>query len=183
MQNRKTALTIMAVAVAMLGLSFASVPLYRLFCQVTGFDGTTKRADFAPGTVLDRKITIRFDATTANNLPWAFKPAQISQSLHIGETGLAFYTATNLSTVPIIGSATYNVQPAKAGEYFRKIQCFCFTEQILAPGETMEMPMTYFIDPEIVHDKALDDVVTVTISYTFYRDEKAEDEKLAGLEK
>ena len=134
MQNRKTALTIGAVAVAMLGLSFASVPLYRLFCQVTGFDGTPKRASFAPGTVLDRKITIRFDATTAKNLPWAFKPAQISQSLHIGETGLAYYTATNLSDVPIIGSATYNVQPAKAGEYFRKIQCFCFTEQILAPG-------------------------------------------------
>ncbi len=180
-KNRNTAVKVVCVVAAMLALSFASVPLYKIFCQITGFDGTTKRADFAPGTVLDRKITIRFDATTAKDLPWDFKPGQVSQELHLGETGLAYYTSENLSDQPIIGSATYNVQPAKVGEYFRKIACFCFTEQLLEPGQKVDMPMTFFIDPEMVHDKSLDDVTTVTISYTFYRNDKAEAEKLAAL--
>jgi cytochrome c oxidase assembly protein subunit 11 len=180
-KNTRTAVTVLGVVVFMIGMSFAAVPAYRLFCQITGFDGTTQRAEFAPGTVLDRQVTIRFDATTAPDLPWRFKPEQVSQTLHIGETGLAYYEAENLSDQPIIGTATFNVQPAKAGLYFRKIECFCFTEQRLEPGEKMLMPMTYFIDPEIVNEENLDDIKTVTLSYTFFRDDKAEAEQLAQL--
>lgn len=158
----------LGVVAAMTGLSFASVPLYRAFCQITGFDGTTMRADKAADRVLKREITIRFDATVGQGLPWTFKPEQVSQTLHVGETGLAFYAAKNLTDKPITGRATFNVQPAKAGQYFNKIECFCFTEQTLKPGEAASMPVTYFIDPAIADDEGLDDVQTITLSYTFF---------------
>lgn len=167
-KNRKTAMTALAAVAGMVALSFASVPLYRAFCQITGFDGTTMRADKPADRVLKREITVRFDATVGQGLPWTFKPEQVSQTLHVGETGLAFYAAKNLTDRPITGRATFNVQPAKAGQYFNKIECFCFTEQTLKPGEEVSMPVTYFIDPAIDDDRGLDDVQTITLSYTFF---------------
>lgn len=166
--NRKTALIIVGVVAGMTALSFAAVPAYRAFCQITGFDGTTQRADKAADSVLTRKMTIRFDATVSDGLPWTFKPEQIDQTLHVGETGLAFYKAVNLTKSAVTGRATFNVQPAKAGIYFKKIECFCFTEQTLKPGESADMPVTYFIDPAIADDPNLDDVQTITLSYTFF---------------
>lgn len=167
-KNRKTAKIVVGVVASMLGLSFAAVPAYRAFCQITGFDGTTQRADKEADRVLERKITIRFDATVSQGLPWTFKPEQVDQTLHVGETGLAFYRAANLTDAPITGRATFNVQPAKAGIYFKKIECFCFTEQTLKPGEAVSMPVTYFIDPAIASDPNLDDVQTITLAYTFF---------------
>jgi cytochrome c oxidase assembly protein subunit 11 len=167
-RNARTALTTLAVVAGMVALSYASVPLYRAFCQVTGWGGTTKRAEAPSGRVLDRKITVRFDATVGDGLPWTFKPEQVSQTLHVGETGLAFYGARNFTDRPVTGRATFNVQPAKAGRYFMKVECFCFTEQTLKPGETASMPVTYFIDPAIADDKGLDDVREITLSYTFF---------------
>ncbi|NHK26562.1 cytochrome c oxidase assembly protein [Parvularcula flava] len=180
-RNSKTALTVCVVVAGMVGMSFAAVPAYRAFCQITGFDGTTQRADAPSRTVIDREITVRFDATTADGLPWHFKPQQVSQTSKVGQTNLAYYSATNNSDEPVIGTATFNVQPAKAGLYFRKIECFCFTEQVLLPGETMDMPVTYFVDPAIEDEDNLDDVFEITLSYTFYRDEKAEARELAAL--
>jgi cytochrome c oxidase assembly protein subunit 11 len=167
-KNRKTAITALAAVAGMVALSFASVPLYRAFCQITGFDGTTMRADKPADRVLKREVAVRFDATVGQGLSWTFKPEQVSQTLHVGETGLAFYAAKNLTDRPITGRATFNVQPAKAGQYFNKIECFCFTEQTLKPGEEVSMPVTYFIDPAIADDRGLDDVQTITLSYTFF---------------
>ncbi len=168
-KNRRTATMVAAAVAAMVCLSFAAVPAYRAFCQVTGFDGTTQRADGPAENVLERKITVRFDATINKDLPWTFRPEQSDQTLHVGETGLAFYSAANLTDLPISGRATFNVQPAKAGVYFKKIECFCFTEQTLKAGESASMPVTYFIDPKIAADPNLDDVSTITLSYTFFR--------------
>ena len=167
-RNRKTALITTAAVASMIGLSFAAVPLYRAFCQVTGWGGTTQRAEAAPTQVLSRDITVRFDASTAQGLPWRFKPEQVSQKLKIGESGLAFYEAENLSDKPVRGQATFNVSPAKAGIYFNKIECFCFTEQVLQPGEKVSMPVTYFIDPKLADDRNLDEVETITLAYTFF---------------
>ncbi len=166
--NRKTATIVAGVVAGMVALSFAAVPAYRAFCQITGFDGTTQRADKPADRIIARMITIRFDATVSEGLPWRFKPQQIDQTLHIGETGLAFYRAENLTDRPVTGRATFNVQPAKAGIYFKKIECFCFTEQTLKPGESVDMPVTYFVDPTIADDPGLDDVQTITLAYTFF---------------
>ncbi|MEM1381305.1 MAG: cytochrome c oxidase assembly protein [Pseudomonadota bacterium] len=173
-QNTKVAVSVTALVAGMVGLSFAAVPLYRAFCQVTGWGGTTQVAETYADEVLDREITVRFDASRAEGIPWSFKPVQVSQTLHIGESGLAYYEATNLSSEPIIGSASFNVQPAKAGQFFMKVDCFCFEEQLLQPGETMLMPVTYFVDPQLADEKRLDDVREITLSYTFYRNENAE---------
>ncbi|MGE0182318.1 MAG: cytochrome c oxidase assembly protein [Parvularculaceae bacterium] len=167
-KNRKTAMFVGGLVAGMVALSFAAVPAYRAFCQVTGFDGTTQRADKGADRVLARTVTIRFDATVSEGLPWTFKPEQIDQTLHIGETGLAFYKAVNTTDRPVTGRATFNVQPAKAGIYFKKIECFCFTEQTLKPGESADMPVTYFVDPAIADDPNLDDVQTITLAYTFF---------------
>ena len=167
-KNRKTAMIVAGAAVGMVALSFAAVPAYRAFCQVTGFDGTTQRAKKPADRVLARKITIRFDATVNEGLPWEFKPEQVDQNLHIGETGLAHFRAVNLTEASVTGRATFNVQPAKAGIYFKKIECFCFTEQTLKPGEAVSMPVTYFIDPALADDPNLDDVQTITLAYTFF---------------
>ncbi|MEE4210181.1 MAG: cytochrome c oxidase assembly protein [Parvularcula sp.] len=173
-KNARIALSVGGVVAGMVALSFAAVPLYDTFCRVTGWGGTTQTAETSSDRVLDRKVVIRFDASTAQDMPWSFKPVQYTQTLRIGETGLAYYEATNTSEHPVIGSASFNVQPAKAGLYFMKVECFCFTEQRLEPGETMLMPVTYFIDPELADEKRLDDVREITLSYTFYRNEEAE---------
>lgn len=173
-KNQRTAVIISAVVAGMVGLSFASVPLYRAFCQATGWGGTTQRAEAGAGEVLARAITIRFDGSLADGLNWRFKPEQVSQTLKIGETGLAFFEAQNLSPRAVTGRATFNVQPAKAGVYFKKIDCFCFTEQTLAAGETVSMPVSYFIDPALASDPDLDDVQTITLAYTFFPWDDAE---------
>jgi cytochrome c oxidase assembly protein subunit 11 len=173
-RNRKTAMTVAGVVAAMVGLSFAAVPAYRAFCQATGWGGTTQRAEQAAAATLARSITIRFDGTTAEGLNWRFKPEQVSQTLKIGETGLAFYETQNLSPKAVTGRATFNVSPAKAGIYFKKIDCFCFTEQTLAGGEKVQMPVSYFIDPALADDPNLDDVQTITLAYTFFPWDDAE---------
>ena len=168
-KNKKTATVVFGVVVGMVCMSFAAVPAYRAFCQVTGWGGTTQVAQSAPRDVLTRDMTVRFDGTISTDLPWEFRPLQPSQTLPIGKAGLALYEAENLTDKPITGRATFNVSPAKAGIYFQKIECFCFTEQTLQPGEKVSMPVTYFIDPKIDEDRALDEVETITLSYTFYR--------------
>jgi cytochrome c oxidase assembly protein subunit 11 len=167
-QHRKVALLLSALVVGMVGMAYAAVPLYDLFCRVTGYGGTTNTADFAPVSVIDRTMTIRFDSNINRGLAWEFKPVELSQEIKVGESGLAFYQARNLTDETLVGTATYNVTPQSAGYYFNKIDCFCFTEQVLRPGETVDMPVTYFVDPEIEDDKNLDHVTTITLSYTFY---------------
>jgi len=167
-RNRRVALAAGSVAVAMVGLAYASVPLYRLFCQVTGFGGTTQRADVAPGAIGDRTINIRFDANTAASLPWSFHPEQLEITVKLGEQNLAFYRATNKSERETTGTAVFNVTPTEVGAYFSKIQCFCFNEQKLKPGESMDMPVVFFVDPKIADDPDTRSVSTITLSYTFY---------------
>ncbi len=165
----RTMLSVLALVVLMGGLSFASVPFYRWFCQQTGFGGTTQRAEAAPGTVGARWITVRFDANTQSELGWEFAPDQLSVKVRVGEPETITYHARNRAAVPATGTATFNVTPEKAAVYFDKIACFCFSEQHLKAGERVEMPVTFFIDPDIVKDHSLDDVDTVTLSYTMFR--------------
>ncbi|MCE2509813.1 MAG: cytochrome c oxidase assembly protein [Alphaproteobacteria bacterium] len=178
-RNRVVLASLVLVVAGMTGLSFASVPLYRLFCQVTGFGGTTQTADAAPDAVSDRRITVRFNADIAPDLPWAFQPVQRKVTVRVGEEKLAFYEATNRSKETLTGTAVFNVTPLKAGPYFSKIHCFCFDEQQLKPGESADMPVSFFIDPEILKDPNLEDVETITLSYTFF---PAFSEESAGKE-
>ena len=143
------------------------MPLYRAFCQLTGFDGTVHKADVAPDKVLNKTLTIRFDANV-RNLPWSFAPEQVSQEVKIGETGLAFYKVTNNGKTPLTAQATYNVVPESAGLYFQKLECFCFTDQTIQPGETKEFPVVYFVDPKFAEDFETKDTPEVTLSYTFF---------------
>jgi cytochrome c oxidase assembly protein subunit 11 len=168
-RNAMTAIVLIGVVGGMAGLTYASVPLYRLFCQVTGYGGTTQVADRLPERVLDRVITVRFNADISASLAWQFRPEQRSIDVRLGEQALAFFTARNKSDAPTTGTATFNVTPAKAGSYFTKIACFCFDEQTLAPGQTADMPVTFFIDPKLADDRNLDDVTTITLSYTFFK--------------
>ena len=170
---RRTGLIAGGVAVAMLGLAYASVPLYRLFCQVTGFGGATIRVDenAAPKAV-DKVIKVRFDANVAPGLAWTFKPVQTQATIRIGERKMAFYQATNLTDKPITGMATYNVSPDTAGGYFMKIHCFCFDQQTLQPGETVDMPVSYYIDPAILEDASARRIDEITLSYTFFPQEE-----------
>lgn len=170
---RRTGLIAGGVAVAMLGLAYASVPLYRLFCQVTGFGGTTMRVDenAAPNAV-DKVIKVRFDANVAPGLAWTFKPVQTQATVRIGERKMAFYQATNLTDKLITGMATYNVSPDTAGGYFMKIHCFCFDQQTLQPGETVDMPVSYYIDPAILEDASARRIDEITLSYTFFPQEE-----------
>ena len=170
-----TALALFAVVAGMAGASFAAVPLYRMFCQVTGFAGTTQTAVAAPVETLDRVMTVRFNADIGKRLPWRFRPDQGPVDVRVGEQGLAFFTAANTSDETVTGHAVFNVTPLKAGRYFTKIQCFCFDQQVLAPGETARMPVTFFVDPEIANDPSLDDVSTITLSYTFFRTDTGDD--------
>lgn len=166
-RNTRTALLGVLLVCGMTGLGFASVPLYRLFCQVTGFNGTTQRAEEAPGAV-NRKVEVRFDSNVSPALGWTFKPEKPSETVDIGGRDMAFFTATNNNSVPITGTATFNVTPSQAGKYFTKIQCFCFTEQTLQPGETIRMPVIFFVDPKMLDDPDAADVNAITLSYTFY---------------
>lgn len=153
----------------MTGLAFAAVPLYDMFCRVTGYGGTTQTATAASSQVLDRTIQIRFDSNIAADLPIEFAPEQLTQDLRIGETGLAFYRVRNLSDQPVTTIASYNVAPHVMGQYFQKLECFCFTERTLAPGETAELPVVYFVDPEMASDLDTKEVGAITLSYTFFR--------------
>lgn len=152
----------------MTGLGYASVPLYRMFCEATGLNGTTQRGLVAPGAVGDAQVRIDFDTNVSPKLPWTFKPEVPSETIAIGARDMAFFTATNRSDKPVTGTATFNVTPAQAGKYFTKIQCFCFTQQTLKPGETARMPVIFFVDPKILADPDAADVKNITLSYTFY---------------
>jgi cytochrome c oxidase assembly protein subunit 11 len=175
-KRRFTAVLLGGVVVGMGGAAYAAVPAYRLFCQVTGFGGTTRRAHTVPTTISDRVIKVQFDANTDPALPWRFRPKQREIALKIGEEGLAFYEAENLGNTPVMGQAGFNVSPAKAGRYFNKIQCFCFNEQVLAAGQRANMPVTFFVDPEMLDDPNMDDVMTITLSYTFFRQDMTDEE-------
>jgi cytochrome c oxidase assembly protein subunit 11 len=153
---------------SMIGVTYASAELYRLFCQVTGYGGTTQRVEQASDVILDRKITVRFDANVSPGLPWEFQPVERSVEIRIGETKLINYTATNSFNVASHGKATFNVTPELAGAYFNKMQCFCFTDTKLKPGQTLEMPVVFFVDPQIVNDPDLKNLDTITLSYTFF---------------
>jgi cytochrome c oxidase assembly protein subunit 11 len=166
------ALSLVGLVAGMVGLSFASVPLYRVFCQVTGYGGVPQRAEKAPGEVLDRTVTIRFDGNVDRSLPWTFAPEQQTMDVKIGETALAFFKATNNSSVPVSGRAIFNVSPELAGRYFTKIECFCFKQQTLAAGQTVDMPVTFFVDPKFVDDEDTKDISEITLSYTFYRSDE-----------
>jgi cytochrome c oxidase assembly protein subunit 11 len=167
-RNLRVAATSAVAAAGMVGLSYASVPLYQLFCQVTGFGGTTQRAEAAPDKTLDRVMTVRFDANTAASLGWNFRAEQLEVKVRVGEERMAYYRATNTSDRTVTGSSIFNVTPVSAGAYFNKIQCFCFTEQTLKPGESVDFPVVFFIDPAVADDRDLDNVDTITLSYTFY---------------
>ena len=168
-RNGATVVVLVSVVAGMVGLSFASVPLYRLFCQATGLGGTTQRAATAPARAAAELFTIRFDAETAPDLGWDFRPLQSAVTVHPGEQRQIFYRAVNNTAEPVTGSATYNVTPAKAGIYFDKLQCFCFSEQHLAAGESVNMPVVFFVDPDILTDPNTNDVRTITLSYTMFR--------------
>jgi cytochrome c oxidase assembly protein subunit 11 len=168
-RNGATVVLLVSVVAGMVGLSFASIPLYRLFCQATGLGGTTQRAAAAPAKAAAALVTIRFDAETASDLGWEFRPLQNTVTVHPGEERQIFYRARNKSAEPVIGSATYNVTPAKAGIYFDKLQCFCFSEQHLAAGQSADMGVTFFVDPDILTDPNTSDVQTITLSYTMFR--------------
>lgn len=166
--NARTVTRLVGVVLLMGGLAWASVPFYNWFCRVTGFGGTTGVAAAGADEVLDKTITIRFDASKERDFPWEFKPMQREMELRIGETGLAFYEAYNPTDRPVAGQAAYNVTPYEAGGFFSKIDCFCFTEQVLQPGERVEMPVTFYVDPEITTDRDAKYTHTITLSYTFY---------------
>lgn len=176
-RNRRVGLLALLMAVAMLGLGYAAVPLYRLFCQVTGFGGTTQRATEAQALSAAemaksagvRTISIRFDANTARDVPWEFRPKQVTDTVQIGQRDMAVFEARNLSSEPVTGTATFNVEPEQAGIYFNKIQCFCFTQQTLQPGQRVDMPVLYYVDPKALDDPNMKGVEQITLSYTFHR--------------
>ncbi|MGF6155637.1 cytochrome c oxidase assembly protein subunit 11 [Ensifer sp. KUDG1] len=166
--NRVVVGTCLAFVGGMVGMAYAAVPLYDMFCRVTGYNGTTQRVEQASDVILDEKVKVTFDANTSGGLPWEFKPVQRDIDIRIGETVQVMYKAKNLSSKPTTGQATFNVTPMQAGAYFNKVQCFCFTETTLQPGEEMEMPVVFFVDPDMVKAVETKDIKTLTLSYTFY---------------
>lgn len=181
-RNLRVGLIAVGMAFAMLALGYAAVPLYRMFCQATGFGGTTMRSTtgLAPGAVVGKLINVRFDANVSPSLPWRFAPEKNIARVAIGARNMAFFTATNLSDKPITGTASFNVTPELAGAYFTKIQCFCFTSQTLKPGESIRMPVIYYVDPAILKDKEAGKFNEITLSYTFFPDKSAVDSERAG---
>ncbi len=170
--NRKVGLIALIGALAMLGMGYAAVPLYRLFCQVTGLGGTTQRATEAQASavqVTGKTISIRFDGNVERGLPWTFGPQQVTQQVRIGQRSLAFFKARNDSDVPITGVASFNVEPQRAGIYFNKMHCFCFNQQTLQPGQSVDMPVQYYVDPAILKDPEAQGIEQITLSYTFHR--------------
>jgi len=180
--NTKTVMRLVAVGVFMGGLAWASVPLYDWFCRVTGYGGATDVATTGSDEILDQTIKIRFDASQERGFPWEFKPMQREMEIRIGETGLAFYEAYNPTDKPVAGSASYNVTPFEAGGFFSKIDCFCFQEQVLQPGERVQMPVTFFVEPDIINDRDAKHTHTITLGYTFYEIDLPQDETQAALE-
>ena len=172
---QKTLVQTIGLVLVMGALAWASVPFYDWFCRVTGFSGITNVAEGESDVILDQEISIRFDASLDRGMPWQFTPVERTMNVRIGETGLAFYEAYNPTDRPVAGSASYNVAPYQAGGYFSKIQCFCFEEQILQPGQRVEMPVTFYVDPEIVNDPEGKYIHTITLSYTFYEIDLPED--------
>ena len=170
--NGRVALVCAGIVTGMIGLSYASVPLYRIFCQVTGFGGTTQRAEAGPVPVLARTMTIAFDANISKDLDWQFAPVQRKLTVRLGAQTMAYFSATNTSDKTVTGSAVFNVSPPAAGAYFTKVQCFCFTEQTLKPGQSVQMPVLFYVDPDLAGDKDLKYLKTITLSYTFYPAEK-----------
>ena len=170
-RNGRTLLSLVGVIGLMTALAWASVPLYDLFCRVTGFGGTTQVADGDSDRILDQTVTVRFDASTAKDMPWIFRPVEPTMTVRIGETNIAFYEAHNPTDKAIAGTATFNVTPLAVGGYFSKIDCFCFTEQVLQPGQSVTMPVTFYVDPEIVDDPEAAKTHTITLSYTFFETE------------
>ena len=181
-KNLRIGLIALAVAAGMVALGFAAVPLYRMFCQVTGFAGTTQVASESDAAIAERiaasagakPISIRFDGNVDPGLPWTFAPVQTTDTVQIGTRDLAFYTARNNSDQPVTGSASFNVEPEQAAPYFNKIQCFCFTEQTLQPGEEIRMPVLYYVDPAALDDPNMEGVEQITLSYTFHRADRAQ---------
>ena len=183
-KNTKTLLSVLAVVAVMIGVAFASVPLYDIFCKVTGLGGTTQVSAAAPdeGEILDRDVTIRFTGDTNRDLNWSFKPEKNTVTLKVGQQALINFKAKNPSANATVGTAVYNVTPLKAGKYFKKTQCFCFDEQVLTPGQTMNMPVMFYIDPKIADDRNMDDVKSITLSYSFFKaDSKALDTALEAF--
>ena len=177
----RTAAQATGVVVFMAGMGWAAVPLYDLFCRVTGYGGTTQTASSAGDVILDQTVRVRFDASVTRGFGWEFRPVERTMELRIGETGIAYYEAHNPTDQPIAGTASYNVTPYSAGPHFIKIACFCFTHQVLQPGETLLMPVTFYVDPEIVTDPDARDAHTITLSYTFHPSDLSEQD-LAALD-
>lgn len=167
-RNRRTLIALWSGVAVMAALAFAAAPLYDLFCRTTGYGGTPQVAAGPTKPVGERVFTVRFNGDVSPDLPWRFVPEQREVSVRVGEEKLVFYRATNVSSRPVVGTATYNITSDVAASYFNKVQCFCFTEQLLKPGETVEMPVVFFIDPDIVKDRGMDEVKTISLSYTFY---------------
>ena len=166
--HTKVASRLLLLVAFMLSMSFAAVPFYDWFCRVTGYGGAPAVADAGSDVILDQTIKIRFDASLARGMPWEFKPKEREIEIRIGETGLAFYEAYNPTDKPVAGSASYNVAPYSAGEFFTKIDCFCFEEQVLEPGQRVDMPVTFYVDPDILNHTEAKRSKTITLSYTFY---------------
>jgi cytochrome c oxidase assembly protein subunit 11 len=180
--KQRTLFQTIGLVVVMGGLAWASVPFYDWFCRVTGFSGVTTVASGDSEIILDKTIKIRFDASLERDMPWDFKPVQREMTLRIGETGLAFYEAYNPTDRPVAGSASYNVAPFDAGGFFAKIDCFCFEEQVLQPGERVQMPVTFYVDPAIVEDRDAKYAKSITLSYTFYEIELPREAQAALLQ-
>ena len=179
-RNTRLAWTMVLIVGGMLGLSYAAVPLYEAFCRATGFGGTPLIAQSDDHPVIARTMMVRFDSNTDPALPWRFEPEQRSVKVHLGEQKLVYFRATNQSDRPIVGTATYNITPEASARWFNKIQCFCFTEQLLKPGQTIDMPVLFFVDPDMDKDRRFDDVHTVTLSYTFYESKTERAKTLLG---
>ncbi len=174
--KRNTAVKLVGIVVVMASLSFAAVPFYDWFCRVTGYGGQTNTAEAqASDVILDQTMSVRFDANVERDMPWSFKPMQREMTVRLGETGLAFYEATNLSDKPIAGTASFNVAPYSSGSYFTKIACFCFEMQVLQPGESVQMPVTFYVAPEIIDDAEAKYVNQITLSYTFHKTDLPEE--------
>lgn len=173
-KNTRVLVIVFGVVFTMIGVSFAAVPLYNLFCRVTGYNGTTMVSASLPDRILDRTVIVKFDTNVNNRLPWEFKSNQGDMEVHIGQDALVSFTAKNKAEIPTAGTAIYNVAPLKAGKYFNKTQCFCFDNQTLPPGESMNMPVVFFIDPAMADDPDMDDVKVITLSYSFFKADSSE---------
>lgn len=173
-KNNRVLVSVFGIVFAMGTLAFASVPLYDLFCRITGVGGTTQVSETVPDQVFDRKITIQFNTDTSNKLPWTFESEKRKMDINVGQQGLVNFVAENRSARPVAGTAVYNVTPPKAGKYFHKTQCFCFDEQTLTPGQKMNMPVAFYIDPAIMDDRGMEDVSTITLSYSYFKAETKE---------